>query len=54
MIKQDKIKTVADVLYEKNLITSDQLSAIKFENVNTGKSIEQIIKERDYVSGGLR
>ena len=51
MIKQDKIKTVADVLYEKNLITSDQLSAIKFENVNTGKSIEQIIKERDYVSG---
>lgn len=51
MIKLDKIKTVADVLYEKKLITSDQLSAIKFENVNTGKSIESLIKERSYVSG---
>jgi len=51
MLKQDKIKSVAEALYEKKLITSDQLSAIKFENVNTGKSIEQIIKERDYVSG---
>lgn len=51
MTKLDKIKTVADVLYEKKLITSDQLSAIKFENVNTGKSIESLIKERGYVSG---
>jgi len=50
MIKLDKAKTVADALYEKNLITSDQLSAIKFENVNTGKSIEIIIKDRGYVS----
>lgn len=51
MIKLDKVKTVADILYEKKLITSDQLSAIKFENVNTGKSIESLIKERGYVSG---
>ncbi len=51
MTKLDKIKTVADVLYEKKLITSDQLSAIKFENVNTGKSIESLIKERGYVNG---
>lgn len=50
MIKLDQIKTVADVLYDKKLISSDQLSAIKFENVNTGKSIETIIKERGYVS----
>jgi len=50
MIKIDRIKTVADVLYEKKLITSDQLSAIKFESVNTGKSIESILKDRGYVS----
>jgi type IV pilus assembly protein PilB len=46
----DTVKTVADVLFEKKVITSDQLSAIKFENVNTGKSVEQIVKERGYVS----
>jgi len=50
MIKLDNIKTVADVLYSKKLISSDQLSAIKFENVNTGRSIEAIIKDRGYVS----
>lgn len=49
MFKTDTVKTVADVLYEKKLINSDQLSAIKFENVNTGKSIEQIVKDRGYV-----
>lgn len=50
MIKLDKVKTVADVLYEKKLISPDQLSAIKFENVNTGRSIEAIIKDRGYVN----
>jgi type IV pilus assembly protein PilB len=46
----NKLNTVADVLYSKNLITSDQLSAIKFESVNTGKSVDSIIKDRGYVS----
>lgn len=50
MFKIDTVKTVADVLYEKQFINSDQLSAIKFEHVNTGKSIEKIIKDRGYVS----
>lgn len=49
MFKIDTVKTVADVLHEKNFITADQLSAIKFENVNTGKSIETIIKDRGLV-----
>lgn len=49
MLKTDTVKTVADVLYEKKLINSDQLAAIKFENVNTGKSIEQVVKDRGYV-----
>lgn len=42
-------KGIEDVLFEKGLISEDQLSAIKFEHVNTGKAIEQIIKERGYV-----
>ena len=46
----NKPNTVADVLYSKKLITSDQLSAIKFESVNTGKSIDSVIKDRGYVS----
>ncbi|MBI4091495.1 Flp pilus assembly complex ATPase component TadA, partial [candidate division WWE3 bacterium] len=41
---------IEDVLYEKKIITSDQLSALKFEQVNTGKSIIQILKERNYVN----
>ena len=43
-------KGIEDVLHEKKLINSDQLSAIKFEHVNTGKNADQIIKERGYVS----
>lgn len=50
MFKIDTVKTLADLLYEKKILNSDQLSAIKFENVNTGKSVEQIIKERGYVN----
>lgn len=50
MFKLDTSKTIADVLYEKGHLNVDQLSAIKFENVNTGKSIEEIIKSRGYVS----
>jgi len=50
MFKLDTSKTIADVLYEKGHLNVDQLSAIKFENVNTGKSIEDIIKSRGYVS----
>lgn len=49
MFKVDTVKTVADILYEKKLINSDQLAAIKFENVNTGKNIEQIVRDRGYV-----
>jgi len=46
----DVKKGIEDVVFEKGLITEDQLSAIKFEHVNTGKGVEQIIKERGYVS----
>lgn len=46
----DTNKGIEDVLHEKGLINDDQLSAIKFEHVNTGKSTQQIIKDRGYVS----
>jgi len=43
-------KKIEDVLFEKRLITADQLSALKFEQANTGKTIEQILRERGYVT----
>lgn len=49
MFDFNKNKGIEDVLHEKGLITEDQLSAVKFENVNTGKPIQEIIKERGYV-----
>ena len=50
MLKFDTTKSIEDLLYERKLINLDQLSAIKFEHVNTGKEITQIVKERGYVS----
>lgn len=50
MFKIDPGKGIEDVLYQKKLINSDQLSAVKFEHVNTGKSVESVIKDRDLVS----
>ena len=41
---------VEDILYEEKKLTPDQLSAIKFEQINTGRAVEDIIAERGYVS----
>ncbi len=46
----NKSKGIEDVLHEKGLINADQLSAVKFEQVNTGRTTQDIIKERGYVS----
>lgn len=46
----DTTKGIEDVLREKNLITDDQLSAVKFEHINTGKDVQQVLKDRGYVS----
>lgn len=48
--KIDANNGIEDVLYDRGLINADQLSAIKFEHVNTGKNTQQIIKERGYVT----
>ena len=43
-------KGIEDILHAKGLLNDDQLSAVKFEQVNTGKSTAAIIKERGYVT----
>jgi len=43
-------KTIEDILLEKNLLTIDQVSSLRFENQNTGVPIAQIIKDRGLVS----
>ena len=50
MLSLNKSKGIADVLHDKGLLTDDQLSAIKFEQVNTGKPITDIIHERGLVA----
>jgi len=46
----NKPKGIEDILRDKGLLTADQLSAVKFEHVNTGQALEEIIKERGYIS----
>jgi len=50
MVNVNKSKGIEDVLHNKGLLTEDQLSAVKFEHVNTGKPVTDIIKERGYVT----
>jgi len=50
MVKVNKSKGIEDVLHDKGLLTEDQLSAVKFEHVNTGKPVTDAIKERGYVT----
>lgn len=43
-------KTLVDVLVAKNLLTPDQVNALRVEQVNGGTSVAQIIAEKGYVS----
>lgn len=49
-MKVEAQKGVEDILYEKGKLTADQLSAVKFEHINTGKVPEDIIRDRKFVS----
>lgn len=49
-MKIETRKSVEDILAEKGLLVPDQVSAVKFEHINTGKTTESIILERGYVS----
>lgn len=50
MQKVELQRGIEDILYDKKVITADQLSALKFEHVNTNKPVVQILKERNYIS----
>lgn len=49
MFNIGKAKGIEDLLHDKGLLTDDQLSAVKFEHVNSGRPINEIIKERGFV-----
>jgi len=49
-MKLETQKGVEDILYETEKLTPDQLSAVKFERINTGRTVEEIITERGYAS----
>jgi type IV pilus assembly protein PilB len=44
------VKNLADILAEQGALTSDQAGKVKLENINTGRSIEEIIIEDKLVS----
>lgn len=44
------IANILDALQIKGIISNDQYKAIKFESINTQKSIEDLIKEKNIVS----
>lgn len=44
-----KQRGIEDVLYEKGLINDDQLTSLKFESANTGKTTQQLIKSKNLV-----
>ena len=43
-------KTIPAILLEKKVINEEQFEKIKLENINTGKSFEEIIKAHNFVS----
>jgi type IV pilus assembly protein PilB len=50
MFNATKQQGIEDVLAEKGLLSKDQLAAVKFEHVNSGRPVVEIIKERGLVA----
>jgi len=48
-LELNNASTIEDILFSTGLLDENQVSAIKFENVNTGKSAEDIIKDKNLV-----
>lgn len=44
------LKGVEDILFEKGLLTSDQLSMVKMEAVKTGQTVDKVILEHQFTS----
>ncbi len=43
-------KTIEDILFANKVITSDQLSLLKLEAINSGKNVEQIVADRGFAT----
>lgn len=43
-------KTIPEILFEKGAINQEQFDKIKLENINTGKSFEEIVREHNFAS----
>lgn len=43
-------KTIADILLEKGVLKKEEADRVKLEEINTGKKIEEILKEENLVS----
>lgn len=41
--------TIEDILFQKGLLTSDQLSAIKLESINSGQPVERILIQHNII-----
>jgi len=42
--------TIEDILFKQGLLTSDQLSSIKLESINSGQNIDKLLLEHNLVS----
>src|SRR3989338_1729353 len=43
-------KSLEQILLERKVISEDQINLVKFENLKTGNTIEQIIRDRGFAS----
>lgn len=49
MPRQTARNTIEDILFNQGLLTSDQLSSLKLESINTGGDIEQLLFQHNLV-----
>lgn len=50
MAQQTTQNAIEDILFKKGLISTDQLSAVKLESINSGQPIEKILLQHNLVS----
>lgn len=46
----DTARSIEDILFENKSINADQVNLVKLESVNSGKTVEQIIKDHGFAS----
>lgn len=50
MPKQTAQNTIEEILFNQGLLTSDQLSSLKLESINSGQSAEKLLSQHNLVS----